>query len=137
MHVYFFIKEETLALEFNEANDLTDEYDIITCEKLNTKKMIMAKTLSKSIIDAGFSEILRQLSYKARYKHKYFYQIDTYYPSSQKCTYCGSIDRKYKDIGKRIYKCHKCGSIIDRDINASLNIQYEGLVLYMKELCKM
>ena len=96
--------------------------------------MIMTKTLSKSITDASFSEILRQLIYKSKYKHKYFYQIDTYYPSSQECSYCGNIDKKYKDIKERVYKCQKCGSVVDRDLNASMNIQYEGLKLYMKEI---
>ena len=118
----------------NITKKITDEYDIITCENLNTKHMIMTKTLSKSIADASFSEILRQLIYKSKYKHKYFYQIDTYYPSSQECSYCGNIDKKYKDIKERTYKCQKCGSVIDRDLNASMNIQYEGLKLYMKEI---
>ena len=118
----------------NITKKITDEYDIITCENLNTKHMIMTKTLSKSITDASFSEILRQLIYKSKYKHKYFYQIDTYYPSSQACSYCGNIDKKYKDIKERTYKCQKCGSVVDRDLNASLNIQYEGLKLYMKEI---
>ena len=118
----------------NITKKITDEYDIITCEKLHTKDMIMAKTLSKSITDASFNEILRQLIYKSQYKHKYFYQVDTYYPSSQTCNYCGNIDRKYKDIKERIYKCHKCGNTLDRDLNASLNICYEGMKLYMKEI---
>ena len=113
---------------------ITNEYDIITCEKLNTKNMIMKRTLSKSITDAAFSEILRQLSYKSIYKHKYFYQIDTYYPSSQLCNNCGNIDKLYKDIKERTYKCHKCGNVIDRDLNASINILDEGMKLYMKEV---
>ena len=57
----------------NITKKITDNYDIITCEKLNTKSMIMEHKLSKSITDAAFSEILRQLSYKAKYKGKYFY----------------------------------------------------------------
>lgn len=113
---------------------ITNEYDIITCEKLHTKEMIESKKLSKAITDASFSEILRQLKYKSKHKHKYFYQVNTYYPSSQTCNYCGNIDNKYKDIKERTYKCHKCGSIIDRDLNASINILDEGMKLYMKEV---
>ena len=96
--------------------------------------MIMKKELSKSITDAAFSEILRQLTYKSKYKHKYFYQIDAYYPSTQKCHKCGNVDKKYKDIKERTYKCHKCGNVIDRDLNASINILDEGMKLYMKEV---
>ena len=117
----------------NITKKLTDEYDIITCEKLNTKSMIMKHKLSKSITDATFSEILRQLSYKAKYKGKYFYQCDTYYPSSQECNRCGHIDKLYKNINKRIYRCTICGNTLDRDLNASINISFEGLKLYMRE----
>ena len=94
----------------------------------------MQKKLSKNITDATFGEILRQISYKAKYKHKYFYQIDEYYPSSQKCSHCGNIDKKYKDIKERIYKCHKCGNVLDRDLNASINILDEGMKLYINEV---
>ena len=118
----------------NITKKITDEYDIITCEKLNTKKMIEEKKLSKKISDATFSEILRQIQYKSKYKNKYFYQIDTYYPSSQECNMCGNIDKKYKDINERTYICTKCHHKQDRDLNASINIMFEGLKLYMKEV---
>lgn len=61
---------------------ITREYDVIVCEWLKTKNMIMNKVLSKNITDATFGEILRKLEYKSKYKCKYFYKIDTYYSSS-------------------------------------------------------
>ena len=96
--------------------------------------MIEEKLLSKKITDATFSEILRQLEYKSKYKNKYFYQIDTYYPSSRICNHCNNIDNKYKDLSKREYKCSMCGNKLDRDLNASINIMSEGIKLYMKEI---
>ena len=96
--------------------------------------MLKEHNLSKKISDASFNEIIRQLEYKSKHKEKLFYQIDTYYPSSQECNMCGNIDKKYKDIKERVYKCSKCQNEIDRDINASINIMYEGLKLYMKEI---
>ena len=117
----------------NITKKITDNYDIITCEKLNTINMIKKKNnLSKRIIDATFYEIIRQLQYKSKYKGKYFYQIDTYYPSSQTCSVCGNVDNKYKELNERKYYCSKCQSILDRDLNASINIMFEGLKLYMK-----
>ena len=44
--------------------------------------MLEKKVMSKKIADATLSELLRQLNYKAKEKGKYFYQVDTYYPSS-------------------------------------------------------
>ena len=114
---------------------ITDNYDIITCEKLTTKVMIIkGKTtkLSSKINDATFSEIIRQLLYKSKFKGKKFYQVSTYYPSSQICNRCNNQDRKYKDLTEREYKCPKCGEKIDRDLNASINIMFEGLKLYIK-----
>ena len=119
------------------TKNITDEYDIITCEKLHTKKMIMEGTknhLSKSITDASFNEILRQLLYKSRYKGKYFYQVDEYYPSSQICSVCNHQDKTYKDLNKREYKCNNCGMTLDRDLNASINIMFFGVVNVYKKL---
>ena len=108
----------------NITKKITDEYDIITCEKLSVQKMLGNKELSKKISDASFYEIIRQLEYKSKFKGKLFYQIDTYYPSSQECSVCGSIDKKYKDIKERVYKCSNCKNEVDRDLNASINIMF-------------
>ena len=118
----------------NITKRITDEYDIITCEKLTVQRMLKEHNLSKKISDASFYEIIRQLQYKSKYKNKYFYQIDTYYPSSQECSVCGNIDKLYKNLNEREYKCSKCQSEIDRDVNASINIMFEGIKLYMKEV---
>ena len=118
---------------------ITDEYDIITCEKLKTKEMIIKgkeNQLSTKINDATFSEILRQLSYKVKFKGKKFYQINTYYPSSQICSRCDNQDKKYKNLNEREYICTKCGMELDRDFNASINIMFEGLKLYMEDYKK-
>ena len=114
---------------------ITDNYDIITCEKLTTKEMIIKgknTKLSSKINDATFSEIIRQLLYKSKFKGKKFYQVSTYYPSSQICNRCNNQNRKYKDLTEREYNCPKCGEKIDRDLNASINIMFEGLKLYIK-----
>lgn len=114
------------------TKEITDNNDIIVAEKLQTKNMLKNKKLSKSIQDASFNEIIRQLQYKSKNKGKYFYQIDTFYPSSQTCSVCGNIDDKYKDLKMRKYCCCNCNNTLDRDLNASINIMFEGLKLYMK-----
>jgi len=93
--------------------------------------------ISKKISDASFYEIIRQLKYKSKYKNKLFYQIDTYYPSSQECSICRNIDKKYQNLSEREYKCSKCHHEMDRDLNASINIMWEGLKLYMKNKIKI
>ena len=121
------------------TKNITDEYGIITCEKLKTKEMIIngkENQLSTKINDATFSEIIRQLSYKAKFKGKKFYQINNYYPSSQICSKCDNQDKKYKNLNERRYKCIKCGQELDRDFNVSINIMFEGIKLYMENYKK-
>ena len=148
---YYKCKKELAILHSKLANarkhyihkitkDITDEYDIITCEKLKTKEMIIKgkdSKLSSKINDATFSEIIRELQYKSKYKGKYFYQINTYYPSSQICSRCDNQDRRYKDLTRREDKCTKCNQELDRDLNASINIMFEGLKLYMKNYARV
>ena len=148
---YYKCKKELAVLHSKLANarkyyihkitkDITDEYDIITCEKLKTKEMIIKgkdSKLSSKINDATFSEIIRQLQYKAKYKSKEFYQINTYYPSSQICSRCDNQDKRYKDLTRREYKCTKCNLELDRDLNASINIMFEGLKLYMENYVRI
>ncbi len=122
------------------TKNITDEYDIITCEKLHTKEMIIngkKNTLSKNINDACFNEILRQLDYKSRFKGKLFYQIYDYYPSSQTCSRCNNQDKKYKNLNERAYECTKCHLELDRDLNASINIMFEGIKMYIEKLSKI
>ena len=115
------------------TKQITDNHDIIITEKLNVKNMLQNKKLSKNIQDTSFYEIIRQLQYKSKNKGKYFYQIDPYYPSTQTCSVCGNIDLKYKNLNERIYKCCNCNNQIDRDLNASINIMFEGLKIHFKE----
>lgn len=143
---YFKCKRKLVTLHNKLANsrkcyihkiskNITDEYDIITCEKLHTKSMIIEgkkNTLSKNINDACFNEIIRQLEYKSKFKGKQFYQIYDYYPSSQTCSRCNNQDKKYKNLNERIYNCTKCYLKLDRDLNASINIMFEGLKMYIK-----
>ena len=116
------------------TKNITDNYDIIATETLSVKRMITNKqnNLSKSISDAAFQEITRQLEYKSKEKGKYFYKINAYYPSSQICSVCNNQDNKYKDLGERTYNCKCCKNELDRDFNASVNIMFEGLKLYIK-----
>lgn len=121
------------------VSKLTKYNNIIVTEKLKVKEMlakknksIQNKNLRKSITNATFGLIIRKIEEKCRMLNKVFIQVDTYYPSSQICNRCGSINKKMKDLKKREYKCSKCGIEIDRDINASINIEYEGIIKYYK-----
>ena len=109
------------------VNKIVKEYDIIISEKLDIKEMTHNNHLSKSILDASFSKICNMLEWKSKIKGKYYYQIDTYFPSSKTCSHCGEKTEITNNLGIRRWECSKCHSINDRDINASINIMFEGL----------
>ena len=94
--------------------------------------MVKNHYLAKVIEDASFSEIIRQLEYKTKWKGKKLYKIDTFYPSSQICSHCGYKNKKLKNLSIREYNCPNCNYELARDINALVNIMFEGLKLYMK-----
>ena len=111
--------------------EIVDENDLIVTEKLKINKMVQNKKLSKKIYDASWYELIRQLQYKSKLNGKICYQIDTYYPSSQTCSRCGDINKNVKDLKVRKWECPNCTNINNRDINASINIMWEGIKSYM------
>ena len=115
---------------------LVKENDLIITETLKVKEMIEKgkNKLSKYIINSSLSEIIRQLKYKTAWNSKRLMQIDTYFASSQICNHCGSKNKEVKDLSVRKWICPMCKSELDRDINASINILYEGLIKYYKEI---
>lgn len=122
------------------VSKITKYNDIIITEKLKIKEMLIKKdkstqnkNLRKSIRNATFGLIIRKIEEKCKMLNKIYIQVDPYYASSQICSKCGNIDKSMKDIRKRKYECSECGLEIDRDINASINIEYEGIIKYFKE----
>ena len=116
------------------VNKLVKENDIIISEKLQVKKMHNNHTLTKNILDASFNRICNMLKWKTKEKGKYYYQVDSYFPSSKLCSCCGNKTEKTKSLSIRSWTCDYCDSINDRDINASINIMFEGLKMYMNEV---
>ena len=109
------------------VNKIIEEYDIIISEKLKVKQMGKNHKLSKAILDASFNKICSMLEWKSKIKGKYYYQVDTYFPSSKICSVCGEKEEKISNLGIREWDCERCRTHHDRDINASINIMFEGL----------
>jgi len=112
------------------VNKIVNEHDIIVSERLKVKEMSSNHSLAKYILDASFNKICSLLEWKTKIQGKYYYQIDSYYPSSKSCSCCNHKTEKTKDLSIRKWTCENCGVQLDRDINASINIMYEGLRLH-------
>jgi len=107
------------------TNQLVTNYDTIVIEDLNVSGMVKNHKLAKSISDASFSEIRRQLEYKCKWYGKELIIINRFFPSSKACSGCGNIKSDLK-LSDREYVCEECVLSIDRDLNASINILTVG-----------
>lgn len=94
----------------------------VVMEDLNVQGMMKNKRLSKAIQEQCFYEIIRQMKYKCEWNGIPFYQVDRFYPSSKTCSCCGHIKSNLK-LSDRTYICSECGTVIDRDLNAAINLQ--------------
>ena len=94
----------------------------ITIEDLKVSNMIKNKYLSKAIQEQNFYAIRTKLINKCKERNIELRLVDTFYPSSKTCSCCGSIKKDLK-LNDRIYKCCNCGIEMDRDYNASINLE--------------
>ena len=97
----------------------------IVMEDLNISGMMKNKHLSDKIRKQCFYEFRRQIKYKCETKGIKFVLANRFYASSKICNCCGKIKKNLK-LKDRIYNCSYCGTKIDRDLNASINLsKYE------------
>lgn len=104
---------------------LSRTYSDISIEDLNVAGMVKNHRLAKAVSDASFFELRRQLEYKTAKTGAKLHVIDRWYPSSKTCSNCGSVKAKLS-LTERTYTCGNCGLVIDRDLNAAINIMVAG-----------
>ena len=120
------IKNQRKDFQHKLSRRIVNENQVIISEDLNVKGMLKNHKLAKSITDASFSSFCGMISYKANEQHRQYVKIGTFYPSSKLCHCCGF---KYKGLKleERFWNCPQCGTYLDRDENAAINILNEGL----------
>ena len=110
-----------------QSRQITNAYDLVAIEDLNMKALSRLMHFGKSVSDNGWGMFTTFLSYKLNQEGKYFVKVDKWFPSSKTCSSCGTIKQELL-LHERTYLC-ECGTILDRDYNAALNIREEGLRL--------
>lgn len=131
--VYRHAANQRLDSLHKKSTEISNQYDVVSAESLNMRSMSNKKFGNgKSTMDNGYGMFLAMLEYKMAERGKYFVKVDKWFPSSQICHKCGTRHREMKDLSRRTIRC-KCGLVMDRDLNAAINIRNEGLRI-LKEM---
>lgn len=114
------------------TTSLVREFDIIVVEDLKSSNMLKNHNLAKSIENASWYEFVRELEYKCSWYGKQLIKVNAR-NTSRTCSQCGFLNKDFSKLTQnewmtvRQWDCPNCGSILDRDINASINILNKGL----------
>jgi len=114
------------------SKKLIGDNQAVIVEDLGVKELLEKGNLSRQIADASWRRFISFLEYKANWYGRILIKVNRYFPSSKLCSVCGYKKEDLK-LSDRKWKCPKCGTLHDRDINAAINLLKEGL----KQLKKM
>lgn len=120
------IKNQKQDFLHNLTTKMINENQVIVMEDLNVSGMLKNHKLAKSIQELGLYELRSQLEYKSEWYNKELVFVDRWFPSSKTCCECGWKNNNLT-LKDRTFICENCGNIIDRDLNAAINIENEGI----------
>jgi putative transposase len=106
-----------------ESRKLVNRFGVIAFEDLNVEGMMQNGNLAKSIGDAGWSMFVNTTRSKAEEAGSKVVLVNAN-GTSQVCSRCGLVVKK--ELGERTHRC-ECGLVLDRDLNAAVNILRLGL----------
>jgi putative transposase len=112
------------------SSSLAKAKPVIVLEDLHVKAMARNRSLALSIGAAGLGELRRQLAYKSDWYGSTLIVVDRFFPSTQLCSGCGTLNEQvkgYEGLKQRRFDCDACGLSLDRDENAAINLRRAGL----------
>lgn len=122
------VRNQRTDWQHKRSTALADQYDMIAVEDINYQGMAQGLHLAKATSDNGFGQFRVFLGYKLEERGKKLVTIDKWFPSSKTCRFCGAVNSELK-IQDRTWDCPSCGSHIDRDLNAAINIKNHALTM--------
>jgi putative transposase len=109
---------------------LAQQHQVVVVETLNASGMrakggARKRGLNRALADAALAEIRWMLSYKTRWYGSHLVEADRFYPSSKTCSACGRR-KSNLTLADRVFACDDCGTRIDRDLGAAINLARLG-----------
>jgi putative transposase len=102
------------------TTEISQKYAHIRIEDLNISGMLANHKLAASVVDSGFYEFRRFLTYKSPIYGTVVELVDRWYPSSKTCSSCGHVQPM--PLQARVFVCEACGNNCNRDLNAAINL---------------
>jgi putative transposase len=103
------------------STQLVQTHDRLCLEDLTVANLMGNRRLARAIGDAAWTELARQLTYKAAWFGAELVVCDRWFASTRTCSRCGTV-KQHMRLAERIYCCDACGLAIDRDRNAAANL---------------
>ena len=128
------IKNQRLDFLHKLTTHIVQNFDGIVIEYLHILGMLKNPHLALAISDVGWGKFFAMLRYKCEWYGKVLVVINRFLPTSKTCSSCG--EKKDMPLSKRTYSCSRCGSEIDRDLNAALNIRKAGISFLQAQTSK-
>lgn len=124
-----YIKLSNIRKDFNHklSRKLIDSgADSFSFENLNIQGMLKNRKVSHSIVEKGWYQFKIFMKYKTERNGKHFLEVNRFFPSTKTCSKCGIV-KENLPLSERTFKCDACDNQVSRDLNAAINIAYEGL----------
>jgi putative transposase len=103
------------------SSQLVQTHDRLCLEDLAVANLMTNRHLARAIGDAAWTELARQLGYKAAWFGAELVACDRWFPSTKTCSRCGTV-KQQMGLAERIFRCDGCGLATDRDRNAATNL---------------
>jgi len=125
-HIHHRIANRRRNFAHQLSRRLVNEFQIIAFENLAIQDMQDGnwRSMNKSISDAAWRQLMDFTAYKAEYASRLSPRVDPR-GTTQECSGCGQIVSK--NLSVRVHECPFCGLVLDRDVNAALNILARGM----------
>jgi putative transposase len=109
---------------FTNGQQRLNRYQVIVFEQLAPQQIGKSRGMRKSIMDVAWSQFIGMTVSKAEEAGRSVILVNPR-NTSRMCLSCGEL--VVKTLSDRTHSCPTCGLVMDRDVNAAINILHRGL----------
>ena len=101
---------------------IANHYRYVGMEKLDVIHMKDVARIAEALRDVSFYQLRKRIEQKVASRKGEVYLAPRFYKSTHICSACGT-EHDHMEMDERVFVCHECGVILDRDQNAAINLR--------------